>query len=303
MTSIRASVKPASLAWLVTAFGIQCRAAGAEAPPDHCQSNSPQRHELTGGDLETFLDALVPMQLFRDHIAGAVVVVVKDGKVLLAKGFGYADVETRQPITPSTLFRPGSISKLFTGIAVMQLVEKGKIDLDRDVNDYLDFRIETPPGGVPVTLRRLLTHRAGFEEQIKELFTTDERPRPLGAHLAEHLPARLFSRGRSRLFELRRGAGRVHRGAGLGRAVRPIRHQRNSGSSSIPLTCHRWGHWNGAAFRRPFHARRSPIPALAARTERRAPPPLELSSQRHDGGGLPQQTVDVRARQRCRFGI
>src|SRR5262249_34462880 len=84
---------------------------------------------------------------------------------------------------------------LFTGIAVMQLVEKGKIDLDRDVNDYLDFRIETPPGGVPVTMRRLLTHRAGFEEQVKGLFTTTERPRQLGVYLAEHLPARLFPRG------------------------------------------------------------------------------------------------------------
>jgi len=179
----------------VIAFGIQYPAIGAEAPRDDAGKDYSRRHELTGTDLEIFLDALVPTQLFRDHIAGAVVVVVKDGRVLLAKGFGYADVETRQPITPSTLFRAGSISKLFTGVAVMQLVEKGKIDLDRDVNDYLDFGIGTPPGGVPVTMRRLLTHRAGFEEQVKELFATTERPRQLGVHLAEHLPPRLFPRG------------------------------------------------------------------------------------------------------------
>jgi len=195
MTSIRACVRFASLAWLVIAFGIQYPAAVAQTPPDNGASEYPPHHQLTGSDLETFLDALVPTQLFRDHVAGAVVVVVKDGKVLLAKGFGYADVETRQPTTPMTLFRPGSISKLFTGIAVMQLVERGKIDLDRDVNDYLNFRIETPPGGVPVTMRRLLTHRAGFEEQLKEHFATTERPRQLGVHLAEHLPARLFPRG------------------------------------------------------------------------------------------------------------
>lgn len=64
----------------------------------------------------------------------------------------------------TTLLRAGSISKLFTGIAVMQLVGQRELDLDRDVNEYLDFRIPTPEGGVPVTLRRLMTHRAGFEE-------------------------------------------------------------------------------------------------------------------------------------------
>src|SRR5262249_34042207 len=191
MTSIHPYAILAKLAWLVMAFGIQDPAAGAETPPGNAGNDYSRRHELTGTDLEIFLDALVPTQLFRDHIAGAVVVVVKDGRVLLAKGFGYADVETRQPITPSTLFRPGSISKLFTGVAVIQSVEKGKIELERDVNDYLDFGIGAPPGGVPVTMRRLLTHRAGLEGQVKELFATTERPRQLGVHLAEHLPPRL----------------------------------------------------------------------------------------------------------------
>src|SRR5215468_7833917 len=131
MTSIHRFATLATLARLVIAFGIQDPAAGAEAAPGNAGNDYSQRHELTGADLEIFLDALVPTQLFRDHIAGAVVVVVKDGKVLLAKGFGYADMETRQPITPATLCRPGSISKLFTATAVMQLVEKAKINLDR----------------------------------------------------------------------------------------------------------------------------------------------------------------------------
>ena len=84
----------------------------------------------------------------------------------------------------ATLVRPGSISKLFTGIAVMQLVDAGKLDLDRDVNAYIDFAIPTPEGGVPVTLRRLMTHRAGFEEHLKGLFSRDP-PEPLGRWLAE----------------------------------------------------------------------------------------------------------------------
>jgi len=90
---------------------------------------------VTETDVEAFLDGLVPLQIERDDIGGAVVAVVKDGKVLFAKGYGYADVAKKKPVSPDgTLFRPGSISKLFTWTAVMQLVEQGKLDLDRDVN-------------------------------------------------------------------------------------------------------------------------------------------------------------------------
>src|SRR5207244_9969927 len=85
--------------------------------------------ELTKADFETFLDALIPSQLRNRNIAGAVVSVVKDGQVLFQKGYGYADFEAKQPVLPDqTLFRPGSISKLFTATAVMQLVEQGKLD-------------------------------------------------------------------------------------------------------------------------------------------------------------------------------
>jgi CubicO group peptidase (beta-lactamase class C family) len=80
---------------------------------------------------------------------GVVAVVDRDGLVF-AKGYGFADIEARKPFTAdATLVRPGSISKLFTGIAVMQLVDTDKLDLDRDVNGYLDFAIPTPEGGVP----------------------------------------------------------------------------------------------------------------------------------------------------------
>jgi CubicO group peptidase (beta-lactamase class C family) len=127
---------------------------------------------------------------------GAVVVVVKRDAEVFARGYGFADISARRPFTAdATLVRPGSISKLFTGIAVMQLVDAGKLDLDRDVNGYIDFVISTPEGGVPVTLRRLLTHRAGFEEHIKGLFSNNRDPEPLGRWLAEGLPQRLFPKG------------------------------------------------------------------------------------------------------------
>jgi CubicO group peptidase (beta-lactamase class C family) len=153
--------------------------------------------ELTKADFETFLDALIPSQLRNRNIAGAVVSVVKDGQVLFQKGYGYADVEEKKPVLPDqTLFRPGSISKLFTATAVMQLVEQGKLDLDRDVTDYLDFPIpKTYPQ--PVTLRRLLTHTAGFEETLKNLFVAHESDlKPLRTYLVNEMPARIFPPGK-----------------------------------------------------------------------------------------------------------
>ena len=153
--------------------------------------------ELTKADFEAFLDALIPSQLRNRNIAGAVVSVVKDGQVVFQKGYGYADVEAKKPVLPDqTLFRPGSISKLFTATAVMQLVEQGKLDLDRDVNDYLDFAIpKTYPQ--PVTLRQLLTHTAGFEETLKNLFVAHESDiKPLRTYLVNQMPARIFPPGK-----------------------------------------------------------------------------------------------------------
>ena len=153
-------------------------------------------HPLTAADLEPFLDGLLPAQIEREDIAGAVVAVVKDGNVLFAKGYGYSDLKQRKPVSPGdTLFRPGSISKLFTWTSVMQLVEQGKLDLDLDVNDYLDFKIP-PAFGKPITLRNIMTHTPGFEESGKELFVADaSRMRPLSEYLKEHVPARIFPPG------------------------------------------------------------------------------------------------------------
>jgi CubicO group peptidase (beta-lactamase class C family) len=154
-------------------------------------------HELTKADLEAFLDALIPAQLQSRDMAGAAISVVKDGQVLLSKGYGYADYAAKRPVVADkTLFRPGSISKVFTAIAVMQLVEQGKLDLDRDVNGYLDFAIpNTYPE--PVTLRRILTHTAGFEETLKNLFVPSvEAMRPLRQYLVEAMPARIFPPGK-----------------------------------------------------------------------------------------------------------
>lgn len=169
-------------------------------PPANVPVVAPQPSpapELSKADFETFLDALIPSQLRNRNIVGAVVSVVKDGQVLFQKGYGYADVEEKKPVLPDqTLFRPGSISKLFTATAVMQLVEQGKLELDRDVNDYLDFPIpKTYPA--PVTLRQLLTHTGGFEETLKNLFVAHESDmKPLRTYLVNQMPARIFPPGK-----------------------------------------------------------------------------------------------------------
>ncbi len=143
-------------------------------------------------ELEGFLDGVMAANLRDKHVAGATVAVVKDGALLFAKGYGYADVAARKPVDASrTLFRIGSTSKLFTWTSVMQLVEQGKLDLDADVNRYLDFKIPaTYPQ--PVTLRHIMTHTAGFEEDGRDLITDDPaKVIPLGRFLATHMPARV----------------------------------------------------------------------------------------------------------------
>jgi len=108
-----------------------------------------QAAELNREDLSAFLDGLIPTTIERADIAGAVVVVVRGGRILLARGYGYADVDNARPVDPNTtLFRIASISKPVTATAVMQLVEHGKLDLDQDVNAYLDSRFP------PATTRR-----------------------------------------------------------------------------------------------------------------------------------------------------
>jgi CubicO group peptidase (beta-lactamase class C family) len=152
-------------------------------------------HSLTAEDLSSFLDGFVPFALERGDVAGGVVSVVKDGKVLFAKGYGYANLEKRTPVTTDhTLFRIGSTSKLFTWTAVMQLVGQGKLDLDKDINDYLDFKIP-PYEGKPITLRNVMTHTPGFEDTARNLISTDGKSVDLEQYLKTHLPARIFPPG------------------------------------------------------------------------------------------------------------
>jgi CubicO group peptidase (beta-lactamase class C family) len=164
------------------------------APPT--PPNPTGAHALTTPDLEAFFDGILPLQLERSDVAGASVLVMKGGNVLFEKGYGYADMKSKKPVDPAaTIFRLASISKLFTWISVMQLEEQGKLDLDNDVNRYLDFQIR-PTFDKPVTLRNLMTHTGGFEEAVDDVILTDPKKSvSLRDHLMHNQPMRLFPPG------------------------------------------------------------------------------------------------------------
>ncbi|MEL7452764.1 MAG: serine hydrolase domain-containing protein [Pseudomonadota bacterium] len=115
--------------------------------------------------LEAFVDGLVRAHMTEHDLPGLTISVVKDGKPLLVKGYGYADLEAREPVDANThIFRLGSVSKAFTWVAIMQLVERGLLDLDADINTYLEGIEISYKGSVPITLTHLMTHTAGFED-------------------------------------------------------------------------------------------------------------------------------------------
>lgn len=184
----------------VTLAGCASGATGATAdpappaPPQH----QPGGHSLTQDDVDSWLDGAVGSALQTTGIPGATVSVVADGKLLTARGYGMADTGTgetpAEAVDPErTLFRVGSVSKVVSATAIMQLVEKGDLDLDADVQQYLDFDLDTPKG--PVTLRHLLTHTAGFEEVISGLIGTPGSEKTLREAVSEAPPAQVFVPG------------------------------------------------------------------------------------------------------------
>lgn len=143
-------------------------------------------------DLTAFFDEIMAKETAK--VAGAAVAVVKDGQLIFAKGYGYADLDRKIPVDPATtLFRIGSISKTFTATAAMQLAEQGKLDINADVNRYLtQFQIpQTFPQ--PITVKNLMTHTSGMENimSARHWARRPEETLPLADHLKRHQPARL----------------------------------------------------------------------------------------------------------------
>ncbi len=184
-------IKPMSLAIFILLLCLgPFFAAGQEAGPT---AQPVAQGPSDPKELEAFIDGIMAVHLEANHIAGAMISIVKDGQLLFAKGYGYANFKSKAPVQPDgTMFRPGSVSKLFTWTAVMQLYEQGKLDLDADVNTYLKaFKIPaTFPQ--PITLNHLLSHTPGFEERSTGLGAREPGDlRPMREILATHMPARV----------------------------------------------------------------------------------------------------------------
>lgn len=181
---------------LTTIAVLAMMLAGQTLAQQAALSTDPTAHALERSDVDAWLDGIMPYGLQSGDMAGAVVTVVVNGEVLTSRAYGEADIATGRPVDAErTLFRAGSVSKLMTWTAVMQLVESGSLDLDTDINAYLDFTIP-PFEGQPITLRNIMTHTAGFEEQLKHVITFD----PLGAVpfeelVRDYIPARIFAPG------------------------------------------------------------------------------------------------------------
>jgi CubicO group peptidase (beta-lactamase class C family) len=143
--------------------------------------------------LEAFMDGVIKTHLNEKKIAGATLAIIQNGKIILKKGYGYSDLATKKPVDPDlTMFRIGSISKMFVWISVMQLVAEGKLDLNKDINAYLkDFQIPSTYDQ-PITLKHLMTHTPGFEDLVLNLFGKDSSTlAPLSEILKKEIPARV----------------------------------------------------------------------------------------------------------------
>jgi CubicO group peptidase (beta-lactamase class C family) len=148
------------------------------------------------GEIGSRFDPVAAKVMSEAHIPGAVVVVVEGGRVIFSKGYGVADVGSGRPISPQTVVRVASLSKLITTTAVLQLVDRGALDLRQDVNHYLSsFKIE-PAFGQPVTLAELLTHTGGFDERYLGTAARREAEQvPLERYLATRMPPRVLPPG------------------------------------------------------------------------------------------------------------
>ena len=144
-------------------------------------------------DLEAFLDGIIEGNMDARHIAGTTISVIKNNQLYFSKGYGLSNVAKREKVDPSTsLFRIGSVSKLFVWTAVMQLAEQEKLDLDTDINQYLNHFNVPDTYDQPITLKHLMTHSAGFEEYVLNLFSKDTLPPPsLESVFIDEMPTRI----------------------------------------------------------------------------------------------------------------
>ncbi|MEK3922733.1 MULTISPECIES: serine hydrolase [Paenibacillus] len=160
---------------------------------------------LTTESATAFLDSFFDSPEAKPHYVGASVVVVKDGKVLAEKGYGFSDVESKTAIDPkNTVFRIASVSKTFTSAAVMQLVEQGKVDLQADFQTYVKGLEFDNPFDKPVTVENLLTHTTGFEirdPQQEDIHTDFDKYIAMEDYAQQHMPPVVREPGSAYMYD------------------------------------------------------------------------------------------------------
>jgi CubicO group peptidase (beta-lactamase class C family) len=147
-----------------------------------CASAPPRPVSIARGDYSTtqaYITKLIQHEMKKNSVEGLSIALVDDQHIIWAQGFGYADEENHIPATADTLYRVGSVSKLLTDTAAMQLVEQGKLDLDQPLKNYIpNFSIKSRyPGSADITPRLLMTHHSGLpRDQLKGFMTTNPAP-------------------------------------------------------------------------------------------------------------------------------
>ena len=145
-------------------------------------------------EVEKFTDDFFSENMDKYNVPGVAIAFVKDGEVSFMKGYGYSDVENKISVDPEkTVFEIGSVSKLMTATAVMQQYEDGNIDLNKNVNEYLqNFKIEDT-FKEPVTMKSLLTHSSGFIQSSIGVGARERREvKELGEYLKTGIPKREY---------------------------------------------------------------------------------------------------------------
>lgn len=192
-----AAVAAVAAAGAIAVLATSCAGAtgASPAPPPSVPNPEASDAALTEQDVNAWLDGILPASMDQAQMAGAAVSVVSDGELLTARGYGYSDVEAQEPVDPEeTLFRVASVTKTFTATAVMQMVEGGDLDLDTDVDEYLDFEVDKAYDE-DLTLRHLLSHTGGFEERVANAMLADGEEVDLRSVVADDPPEQVSEPG------------------------------------------------------------------------------------------------------------
>lgn len=158
--------------------------------------NEPELGSPADDALIAFSDGLAAAYISEKNLPGLAISVTGPQDVRVLRGYGFADVDNARPVDPeSTVFRLASVTKTFIWTAVMMQVDAGRLDLDADINDYLEEIEIHDTFEPPVTMRHLMTHTAGFEESINVYVADDNDTRSLAEALSMTQPARVFPPG------------------------------------------------------------------------------------------------------------